>query len=157
MLVLIGSIAAACGSVTLTDQTRRRSDGEIVEAGSIGTTRLRVGDCFDEPAAGTIRVVNGVPCADPHDAQVVARLSVGGDGPWPGTDALIDEVRPGCSEAAASAASALIDVVGAPEVGLSAYVPDAPAWSDGDRNIICWVEAAEGEKLAVDLVPEADA
>ena len=157
MLVLSGLVAAACGSETLTDQTRRRSDGEIVEAGSVGTTRLRVGDCFDEPAAGTIRVVNGVPCADPHDAQVVARLSVGGDGPWPGTEALSADARLGCSQAAASAVSALIDVVGAPEVGLSAYVPDASAWSDGDRNIICWVGAAEGEKLAVDLVPEADA
>ena len=156
MVVLVAAVAAGCGSDAVTDQTRRGIDGGIIEAGSVGTTRLRVGDCFDEPSAGTIRVVTGVPCAQPHDAQVVARLLIEGVGSWPGTDALIDEAGPGCTPAAASAASALVDVVGAPEVALSAYVPDASAWDDGDRSVICLVEASEGEKLAVDLVPEAD-
>jgi len=28
-------------------------------------------------------------------------------------------------------------------VDLTAYIPDEPAWEDGDRSIVCWVEAAE--------------
>ncbi len=156
MVFLAGFILSGCGADALTDQSVRDSQGAIVEAGSVGTTRLEVGDCFDEPSSGSVRVVAGLPCADPHDAQVVARLTVTAEGPWPGADALIEQATPGCTEAAASAAAALVDVVGAPAVALSAYVPDAPAWSDGDRSVICWVEAAEGETLAVDLVPDPD-
>ncbi len=82
-------------------------------------------------------------------------MEVVGEEPWPGADALLESVGTDCARAAADAASALAGVVDAPELDLSAYVPDASAWADGDRAVICWLESASPDgKLGFDLVPE---
>ncbi len=153
---MVGSVTIGCSRDALTDRTERDESGSIVGSGSVGTARLRVGDCFDEPAATTVEVVTGVPCDDPHDGQVVSRVVIEGSEPWPGTEELVEAAGASCAAAGASAASALAGVDGAPEVGLSAYVPDAPAWADGDRDVICWLEAREEGQLFGDLVPESE-
>ncbi len=154
---MVALLTAGCSAgETFADETKRDESGEIVGAGSLGTSRLGYGDCFDEPGTGMVRSVDGLPCSTPHDAQVVGRFEADGNGPWPGVDALLDGASPHCAEAAAAAMSALVDVVDAPELDLSAYVPDASAWADGDRVVICWVESANADvKLTFDLVPEA--
>jgi len=140
VLVLVG-----CGDAATTDNAERDASGAIVASGAVGTQALRVGDCFDEPEDDRILVVTGVPCRDAHDAQMTARIAVD-DGEWPGVDALTAEASPSCNAAPPSLSAA------APAVALSAYLPDERSWDEGDRDIVCLIESADGASLFGDLL-----
>jgi hypothetical protein len=84
----VAAMVAACGA----SAPQRNRDGAIAKAGSISLLSLHVGDCVGNlregirhPDAGHngIFKVDAVPCADPHDAQVL-RISGLAGGQWPG-------------------------------------------------------------------------
>lgn len=98
----------------------------------------------DDPATAIVPVcvdftVDGattaVDCAEPHDAEVVARFSVDDDptAAHPGSDALLAVAAARCPDPGdlGDAATALRAVY---------LVPTASTWADGDRAVLCLVE-----------------
>jgi hypothetical protein len=84
----LAALVAACGA----SAPKRNGTGTIARSGSSSLLSLHVGDCVSNLRAGIehpdeghngVFTVEAVPCADPHDAQVL-RISGLGGGPWPG-------------------------------------------------------------------------
>src|SRR5687768_3961131 len=84
-----GGVAIFAGANAVDDNTTRNDSGEIVGGGGLGVLAMNVGDCIQLPDAELVQSVEGVPCVEPHDAQVYAEFDLP-DGPFPG-DAAIDE------------------------------------------------------------------
>ncbi len=150
MVVAVVLLAAACGNGADVDTTLRGSGGRILEAGRVGTLALRVGDCFRQPSSATVTSVEGVPCGRAHDGQVVGlvELEAPADALWPGPDTLAAVAAERCL---ALVVTGLADSVRAGGLALSAYVPDAGGWAEGDRSVVCWVESADGSPLVGDI------
>lgn len=98
---------------------------------------LAVGDCFDDPEAGTqVSSVPLIDCSEPHDNQVFAVFDLP-DGPFPGDAAVQETADLGCMERFESyvgtqyAVSALF---------LSSLSPTQGSWNDrDDREVICFL------------------
>jgi hypothetical protein len=87
----VAAVIAGCGA----SGPQRSAGGTIAKAGSISLLSLHVGDCVSDLRGGIqhpdeghngIFKVEAVPCAEPHDAQVlrISGLGAGQDGQWPG-------------------------------------------------------------------------
>jgi hypothetical protein len=115
---------------------------------------LRVGDCFDIPADAQVSDIPTIACDQPHDAEVfvaadVVSPSPTGFVPYIGEAAIAQWVAASCGPntqqayvGAGSAASR--DLV----VGY--FYPNADAWSQGERQVTCYLHA-EGTKLTAPL------
>lgn len=86
MTIALG--AGACGAVP----PKRDAAGTVDVSGRTRLVHLRTGDCvadlqarLDDPdgAHNGVPLVKAVPCAEPHDAQVLLVSPLGG-GSWPG-------------------------------------------------------------------------
>lgn len=86
-----GLALAGCGKPA----PRRDGAGQVDRSGYALLLKLRTGDCIgnlrsaaiDSPDDGShngVPTVQAVPCAQPHDAQIVSISPLGG-GPWPGS------------------------------------------------------------------------
>jgi hypothetical protein len=144
-LFVVAALAlSACANEALIDEVERAPTGEILHGGRLGTTRLVAGDCFNERSGSVVRSVNAVPCSEPHRGQVMGRALAEPRYGWPGAMSLAEEAGPLCKALAGEVLSGdLGELADLPRLDLSAYVPDEPAWEDGDRAIVCWIEAAE--------------
>ncbi len=68
-----GEERSALGLMFELDQTTRDAAGVIIEAGLLGPLALQVGDCYMVPdSLDDVSAIEGVPCEQPHDAQVIA-------------------------------------------------------------------------------------
>ena len=92
---------------------------------------LERGQCIDLPADAPVTAVDIVPCADPHDAQVVTRLPLA---------ASAADVAVGCR----GAVSAVSDPGG---TQLVEAVLDVAAAAGDTEEDVCLVRAADGRKL----------
>lgn len=144
-MVAVAVVAAACGQASTSDQAERDAQGRIVGAGPVGTQRLQQGDCFVSNGDVDVVVVDGLPCRDPHDGQVVTVIEemAGGD-EWPGVETLRAQARDLCLSALPSEAVL-------PGLGLAAFVPDEGSWGEGDRRVVCFVESNTGDRLTGDV------
>lgn len=150
VVVVVGLALGACANEAFIDDVERGSNGEILEGGRLGTTQLRAGDCFSERSGSVVRSVDAVPCREPHRGQILGRASATPNATWPGVGPLTAEAASLCMGLAEELLGARVsDNLGLPLVDLTAYIPDEPAWEDGDRSIVCWVEAAE--RVTLDL------
>lgn len=136
------------------DGTTRDESGNVVDSGEMIPTKLRVGDCFDDPnlrglsAEGVESgVITGIPCDEPHDAEVYGIFQMSG-GDYPG-QAAIDEHALKCLPA-------FKEFVGRPyaksnlEVGT--YMPSSRSWRlMGDRAVTCVAWDPEQERLTGSL------
>jgi hypothetical protein len=94
--------------------------------------QLVLGTCLAElPDDGEVAAVRVVPCADPHEAQVVARTDFPVDAAWPGQDAADARVSRVCTPAVLSAD---VDPAG---IELVVWSPTADSWAEGDRTGLC--------------------
>lgn len=80
MVLVVGVVLAGCSSNGAT----RDDAGQIVERGEVDIFSFAEGDCFDDPpelaaSSGAIEVpgVEGLPCSDPHDNEVIAVRDIG--------------------------------------------------------------------------------
>ena len=145
-LVLAGVVAFfGLGLDGLAD---RDDTGAIRSAGEVASNNLAVGDCFNMPAGPHTSVV-GMPCSEPHDAELVAvveHVAVAG-APYPSPAELLATAQRGC-------ASAFAGYVGRPahtsQLGLATLSPLAGSWANGDRRIDCAV-GMEGTKLSMSV------
>ena len=108
---------------------------------------LEPGQCYLAPANTDVRVVEEVPCADPHDAEAYATFALEGgpDAPFPGGADVQSQAQEGCL-------ARFADYVGqAYEDSAyysSAVAPTRRSWNErGDRRVLCSVLAADGGRL----------
>lgn len=115
----------------------------------LGTDRpgnLRVGDCFDRPALGTLDSVARRSCDEPHDAEVI------GSQQFPG--------QPGAPYPGIAGYSAFNDAIAGEEIGAflrpeidpsvlagGALFPSESAWEIGDRRVLFYATSALASKL----------
>lgn len=110
-----------------------------------GGLAIAVGDCFTG-TANTARDVTPIPCDGPHGSEIYAvLLSPGGpSAPYPGQEALLDQVAPICRE------DAFTDYVGVPwnesRYFTAPLVPSDITWAEGDRVVACFLYDLRGEQ-----------
>ena len=137
-------LLGACGAgarPALSDASTRDDFGRVVQAGQVGVLRLQPGDCF-AASGDQIESVIAVPCANDHDAEVVAVFSMV-DSAWPGATEVEAVARDGCLERFESATGFPYD---ASIAKLTAYAPTHISWSD-DRSVICVALSADGSMV----------
>ncbi|HSV38188.1 MAG TPA: DUF4190 domain-containing protein [Nocardioidaceae bacterium] len=141
VISLLWLLAFAIGGVVLAvfvgSFAERDSDGIISEPGRLFLEDLRDGDCLKDLEQGTpLRLVDAVPCDDPHLHQVFGFFELE-DGPFPG-QAEVDRV----SERRCY--NLLADFTGSEvsELELIYLRPDAGGWSL-DRGVTCLATTGE--------------
>lgn len=109
---------------------------------------LRVGDCFDVPAADAIGDITALRCTSPHDGEVFLAQDypgVAGPLPYPGNDAIATWVDQRCVK------TAFEPYVGAPyadrpDLKVAYFFPPADAWARGVRRVTCYVASFNGSQ-----------
>jgi len=109
---------------------------------------LRIGQCFDLPAAGRNDVfvpgpIATLPCTQPHRAEMVGWVSLGDGtadaGGYPGAAALVQRAESGCPSVSRNY---VLDPLSMPaDVHPRWYVPRASEWARGSHNITCFLAA----------------
>lgn len=124
----------------------RDESGAIVSAGSIDAFSLQAGDCFDDSSSYSDQVdsLPGVPCADPHDNEVYAIISV--DLPeFPGDDAMGELAHEKCLTKFPSFVGKDYETS---SLDIYTLFPSSESWSrQDDREVVCAVYDMELEKL----------
>ncbi|AEG43101.1 septum formation family protein [Isoptericola variabilis] len=146
-IVAVAVVAVLAAVVALVTQSARERSWEplpatLEEPVRAQAVQLVLGSCVAElPDDGLVRGVQAVPCADPHEAQVVGRTDAAPDAVWPGDDAVAARTARGCGP----------DLLGpqARESGAAdglryvVWVPSEDSWADGDRTGLCLAVSAE--------------
>lgn len=144
LLVLVAN--AVIGLIYLGSQvsTIRDAGGSPPPGGTVNVFDLRVGDCFDEPAAnpdGTVVELIARDCAMAHTAELIAIVQVPDAAAYPGADAV-------AASAEAQCGPAFVSYVGTtPEAsiyGVAWYSVTEKGWKGGDRAIDCLAVADDG-------------
>lgn len=113
----------------LTAQTTRPLPGDVDSARDAHAVQLVTGTCIEElPADGSVDVVRVVPCAQPHEAQVVTEYDFAQDAVWPGQQAADARVARACVLDEAETAAGVRPVT---------WAPTEHGWSGGDRRGLC--------------------
>ena len=134
---LVG-IAAVLAVVSVTG-AQRSPTGQITKNGHLGVFSLRAGDCFQNPTgsqpASGLTQVTAVPCASPHNAQVIAQLPVPGSA-YPGPAAFRAQALPGCR----ASIEAVVDGSKLTATMKLLWIyPKPQAWAGGQRTISCLI------------------
>ena len=109
---------------------------------------LRIGQCFDPPAAGRDDAfvpgpIKTLPCTLPHRAEMVGWVGLedemGNADRYPGAAALVERAESGCPSASRDY---VLDPLSLPaDVRPRWYVPRASEWDRGSRSITCFLVA----------------
>ncbi|WP_242903073.1 DUF4190 domain-containing protein [Actinomadura terrae] len=119
----------------------------------VDARKMKVGDCInDNSGAATTTASEGpvevesvkiVPCAGPHDGEVLATFKLGGL--FPSENEMSRKASAGCKRLMAPR---LRREPAARSLATSYYYPTAESWTRGDRAVTCVaVHATEGRKL----------
>jgi len=156
ILILLGLWWANQDSST--DSTKRDGSGQITEAGDLGVFEIRIGDCIllpnessktgsDESAKFT--KLDGVPCTELHDAEIIGIGTLSGDDAFPGDDAL---------DVQGSKICVLLyeEYVGIPYDTESPHdvmplYPLAASWETGERNVNCLATLTSEEQMGASI------
>ena len=136
-VVALGFLAGACASkAAFTDESERDESGDVVEAGEVGSLRLKVGDCLGAEAVGEVESVPVVPCSEPHDSELFYSFELAGD-MFPGKEATIELAQEGCI----TEFDAFIGLAYAESVwDITAIYPTEHTWDAiNDREVLCGV------------------
>jgi len=112
---------------------------------------LRVGDCFDRPAnlaaGGELSEVQHRPCAESHDAEVIAIVMhpAARTAAYPSDAAVSRFVAEQCVPEFESYTGSSYEAALQWEMGL--FLPTDDGWADGDREFTCYVHSADRAKL----------
>nr|WP_237728007.1 septum formation family protein [Cellulomonas sp. APG4] len=109
--------------------------GEVEAARQANARQLAPGHCVEQlPPDGVVDRVTVVPCAEPHEAEVVASLELD-DGDWPGAREVRRTVERYCEMDAAQLEAGHRAVV---------WTPGEEGWGQGDRTGLCLAQAPQG-------------
>ena len=119
------------------------------DSGRTPVADLQVGDCVELPRRDDGTEVDAVAlqdCAEEHDAQVFARVSLDDDpeSPHPGDDAVTTTAEGVCFDS-------FEPYVGTPYIAtgleIAFYRPNEAAWVRGDRSVVCLLFSPDGARL----------
>jgi hypothetical protein len=151
-VVVLGGIVTAV-IAGLPDDAERDDSGEITQGGNVSAFELKEGDCFDLPKPNSeVYDVNGVPCEQPHDAEVFSTFDIESDD-FPGQQAVIREAQRGCT-------SRFGEFVGMAyqksKLEVQYLYPTEQSWtSQDDREVVCSVTDPRG-KITVETLEGAN-
>jgi hypothetical protein len=131
-LALFAILAGACGD----DGPSRDESGRVTHPQSVAVSRLLTGDCFNDPDAdqvGDIRVVEVVPCEQPHDTEIYHSFTLT-EGARPDDDALEELAAGQCFPAFDAFVGIEFEIS---EMDLFLLTPSAEQWDDGHRTLHC--------------------
>jgi len=103
---------------------------------SVSAGDLKVGDCFDVPAATTLKTVDHHPCTEPHTGEVILVAEYDGDS-YPISLSLDRFLEDNCVPAFATYVGREIDAT--PDLTIGYFYPSRDGWDEGDRTITCYV------------------
>lgn len=105
-------------------------------SGNVG--ELKVGDCFDRPAADVVSDLQHHPCNEPHDGEVLAVFDYPNPpSAYPGDDAIRTAVKDRCVDSAFTAyVGTSLDA--SPDIDLAFYQPKPENWGS-DKQIVCYL------------------
>lgn len=114
-------------------------DSGTEEVVDIEAAAIAVGDCIDWPGDDLVDTVAGVPCDQPHDAEVYAMplLTAGPEVAYPGFDGLVDEAVGLCVQAFEGYVGVAYEAD--QEHDFDFFSPTEESWAAGDREIVCLV------------------
>jgi hypothetical protein len=144
-----GGVAVFGATGAFEDKTTRNDAGEITEAGGVGAFVIKVGDCVNMPTEDIVTSLEGLPCADPHDAQVFDEFQMVGE-TYPVADALETEARDGCLWRWSAAIGANFDDM--PDYDLTYFTPSPESWDTGDREVSCIIVRTDGAKMTASML-----
>ncbi len=138
-LWLVGWTAALIFAASV-DQPTPDPSGAVTRQSGTFVDNLRAGDCFSYSGGkgDEVDLVSVVPCASPHEAQVVITFELP-DGPYPGEDEVIDAAEKGCTDKA----DPLLTDRAYENLEPAFFYPDSFTWR-GDRTVTCVIEAPSG-------------
>jgi hypothetical protein len=148
--LVLGGAAVFAGTQATEDHTTRDEAGDITEAGGLGAYALQVGDCIQLPDADTVISVEGVPCAEPHDAQVFAEFVLP-DGDFPGLDAVELAAGEGCYQRWPAAVGTAYE--SDPASDFTVLTPTAESWAEGDREVTCLLVPLDVARMVGSRLP----
>ena len=137
----------------ITDADRDET-GTIIAEGNLDAMEMQIGDCFDDSAGISseetveIQSVHGIPCSQPHDNEVYAKFDLELD-EFPGEEQIVEFADEGCMERF----EAFVGLVYEESILDIFYMfPTRETWNlMNDREIVCAVFHAEGEKLSASM------
>ncbi|MET0233397.1 MAG: septum formation family protein [Kibdelosporangium sp.] len=98
--IVVAAVVVAGIAATIFSNTAKRDEntGQVTKEGVLTVFDLKGGDCFNNVPAEDkeIESVNAVPCGQPHDAEVLAEVTVTATGDYPGVDKVAAEVEKLC-------------------------------------------------------------
>ncbi len=150
---VVGGVAAAgLGAVGLgvsglagEDGTGRDDAGAIVEEGELGAFRIRLGDCLDGLGLTEIESVTGVPCSEPHEAEVYWAFNINAGPDYPGEAAVFDAADEACF-------NRFEPFVGrdyaSSKLELTYLYPTKESWEQiNDREVLCMIVSLDGSRI----------
>jgi hypothetical protein len=149
----IGGVAVWGATGGFDDNTTRNEAGEITESGGVGAFVIRVGDCFEMPEESLLTSVEGVPCTDPHGAQVFAEFDMTDAETYPGDDAVTEEAGTGCVDRWMAAIGTPYDDM--PDYDLQPISPSSETWDTGDRKVSCVIVRTDGADMTASMLAAA--
>ena len=129
--VLAGAAAAVVLLVLAWFVLRGDDDVDLVS--------LDPGECFEPARARTDVGVQRVGCDTPHDAELVVVLShpaARGES-YPGDEQLALYGEAACAQVAPTRTGKTFDALLVAGADILVAVPDADAWDEGDRAVVC--------------------
>ncbi|MBO2448485.1 septum formation family protein [Actinomadura barringtoniae] len=146
LALIIG--VAAIGAAFTPD---RDDSGHVTQKGRALLADLKVGDCFNGvPHDKTARSTTALPCAQPHDGEVLASFNLPKGG-FPGQQEVIRSAESGCYARVGGRLDA-----SRYRTSVNPYLlyPTRASWALGDRVVQC-LGASTGAKLtgSLDLSP----
>ena len=127
------AVWAVIFTLAFTGQVDRDQAGRIVKAGDLELTEIRAGDCLDGVTRDEVpTTVRGVPCAQPHDAEVFGVFDLP-DGRYPDESTLTRLATSGCDELRAGYSTSAASDPTLQPVYLTPIEEDWPR----DRRVVC--------------------
>lgn len=118
--------------------------GDVAKERTIAPVNLDVGNCVATlPVTREVGDVRLIPCAEPHQLEVIAREPAPlNEEEYPGAQALGEHAEQVCEEAFSG-------ITPDAEDGLEGFtprhlIPSEQNWDDGHRNIICFARSTTG-------------
>jgi hypothetical protein len=147
LLGIIGTTGYSLQTFDFTDKSAQvDANDNVTKAGGLDVNQLTTGQCFDEPSAGQseVRAIEAVPCAQPHDAQVIG-LSMLTDDQYDAAT-VKKEAADACEKISAG------PTVDQTKLGDNAatidFAPTAQSWTvNVDRRVTCALDNGIGTKL----------
>ncbi|WP_235523241.1 DUF4190 domain-containing protein [Cellulomonas sp. Root485] len=131
VLGAVGTIALVVGVTiaVLTTLATRPLPADVPAARDARAQQLVTGNCvLSVPDDGPVDTVRVVPCADPHEAQVVTEFTFATDAVWPGQQSADARVARACVLDESEIEAGVRTVT---------WSPTERSWSDGDRVGLC--------------------